>query len=231
MRIKNILRLILILIISIFISSCQNESVESSFESTTSTTTSNISTTTTYDFSDVVFESKRFLYDGQTHSLVVENISNEYEIIYYNNDKKDVGEYEVIAYILKDNVLIKTLSASLVIYYNELNITFDQITYTYDGTIHYPKINGDLPDGVSVIYDYSNLSIHPGTYVVNALFINGASYGLSELSTNVVVNKLYVDINSFEFNDTFYYDGENHLLSLNDTLVPNLTINYERVIR
>lgn len=67
-------------------------------------------------FTNVVLESKTFIYDSQPHSLAVEGIlPNGTQIVYENNCKTDVGVYEVTATLSNPNYITKTLTAEMTI--------------------------------------------------------------------------------------------------------------------
>jgi hypothetical protein len=68
------------------------------------------------DFTNVVFEGITVLYDGNSHSIYVTNLSNDYTVNYEGNGVKEVGTHTVTAKIFdKDNNLVHELSAKIII--------------------------------------------------------------------------------------------------------------------
>lgn len=86
---------------------------KSGYESKTLTATLKINKA---EFDGVTLEDKSFLYFGKPCSLAVEgNMPSGTEITYTNNDKTEVGVYEVIATLTNPNYITKTLTAKLTI--------------------------------------------------------------------------------------------------------------------
>jgi hypothetical protein len=70
----------------------------------------------TVDFSSVVFEGITVLYDGNSHSIFVANLKDDFTVSYEGNGVKEVGTHTVIAKIFdKDNNLVHELSAKIII--------------------------------------------------------------------------------------------------------------------
>ena len=66
------------------------------------------------DFTNVVFEGITVLYDGNSHSIYVANLSEDYTVTYEGNGVKEVGTHTVIAKIFdKDNNLVYELTATI----------------------------------------------------------------------------------------------------------------------
>lgn len=64
------------------------------------------------DFTNVVFEGITVLYDGNSHSIYVANLSEDYTVTYEGNGVKEVGTHTVIAKIFdNDNNLVHELTA------------------------------------------------------------------------------------------------------------------------
>ena len=70
----------------------------------------------TIDFTSVVFEGITVLYDGNSHSIFVANLSDDFTVSYEGNGVKEVGTHTVIAKRFdKDNNLVHELSAKIII--------------------------------------------------------------------------------------------------------------------
>ena len=65
-------------------------------------------------------------------------------------------------------------------------ITFPDRSFTYDGTEKKVEIEGELPDGVSVVYE-NNTATDAGTYTAKAV-ISGENYNTLTLSCTLTVN-------------------------------------------
>lgn len=65
------------------------------------------------DFTNLIFESKSFEYDGKAHSLIVENAPSGSSISYSGNNKTAVGTYTVTATVSKTGYNTKKLTATL----------------------------------------------------------------------------------------------------------------------
>ncbi len=62
----------------------------------------------------VVFEGITVLYDGNSHSIYVANLSDDYTVTYEGNGVKEVGTHTVVAKIFdKDNNLVHELTATI----------------------------------------------------------------------------------------------------------------------
>ena len=70
----------------------------------------------TPDVSDAKFNDAYFIYDGNTHSIYVENLPSDVMVFYTGNDVKEIGEYTVTAtvYDFSGNLLL-TLTAKIYI--------------------------------------------------------------------------------------------------------------------
>ena len=64
----------------------------------------------------VVFEGITVLYDGNSHSIYVANLKDDYTVTYEGNGVKEVGTHTVTAKIFdKDNNLVHELTAKIII--------------------------------------------------------------------------------------------------------------------
>ncbi|MDE6655368.1 MAG: MBG domain-containing protein, partial [Anaeroplasmataceae bacterium] len=118
----------------------------------------------------ITFEGATFTYDGTPHSIYVAGVEGyPIRILYYNNEKINAGEHEVIAsfVLLNDNYApIDDMTALLTISPIPLKpVALEDQTFILDGTEHSLSITAELPEGVYAVYE-NNGQIYEGTYVV-----------------------------------------------------------------
>ncbi len=83
-------------------------------------------------------------------------------------------------------------------------ITFEDGTYTYDGTQKEISVSGELPEGVTVSYQ-NNSAIDAGTYNAKAT-LSGKGYQMKILQAALIINKATITGVTFK-DDTVIYDG------------------------
>ena len=122
---------------------------------------------------ELEFNDKTVTYNGERHSIVIENdIPDFLSVSYVGNNKVNAGQYDVSAILFDVTGQIRnlpTLEATLTIEKAPLEITFDDQTFSYDGKEHSIYINEELPEGVNVTYTNNN-QVKVGTYEVIASF-------------------------------------------------------------
>lgn len=173
-----------------------------------------IITKATYDMSNVKFEDLEVTYDGKVHSINAIGLPKGVTVSYENNNKTNVGEYQVIAKFTGDSInykLIPNMTATLKInkaLYNMSNIKFDSNTWIYDGKEHSLKVTG-LPEGVTVNYE-NNKKINSGEYEVIAVFTNNNdNYESIENRTAIlkIIPKEIINISSYIDTSDKVYTG------------------------
>ena len=103
-------------------------------------------------------------------------------------------------------------------------ITFPDREYTYDGTEKMLSIEGDLPDGVSVIYE-NHLATDAGEYVAVAI-LSGEGYRTLQIEAKLTIEK--ADILGVELEgDSFVYDGEIKNLLISGDLPQGVSVSYQ----
>ncbi len=219
MKKKLIFVLILILFLPISITSCTLADVDSL-------------QTEDYSLNDITFNSETFIYDGTNHSIKISGtIPTGVKVTYENNGQKNVGKYTVKATLTKNGVTLLTKTATLTIKKAPLDldeITFDDMTYDYDGNIPDVKISGELPKDIGVTYS-SNLKAEPGIYKVNATLTDySGRYESKTLTAKVTIKAPFFDSKKISFeNQEFVYDGEEHNLAISGDLPDYVTVSYE----
>ncbi len=170
-----------------------------------------------YNFDNFIFNSNSFLYDNTIKSLEL-NVPNGYEVEYINNDQIEIGSYEVIANIIKDNNIIHSLSAILEIYSNEeidelFNSTFNNTYLEYNGTnqsIYLANEEELLKYGYEIEYIYNTEEqINSGVYLISAVITKDNL--INTVSTTYEINKKELEVN-FIGNTTYYENEEINLV-------------------
>ena len=112
--------------------------------------------------------------------------------------------------------------------YDMSGISFNDATYTYDGSEKTLTIAGTLPDGVSVEYTTNSL-IDAGSVEVTASFTGDtANYNaIADMTATLTVEKADYDMSGISFNDaTYTYDGSEKTLMIAGTLPDGVSVEY-----
>ena len=105
-------------------------------------------------------------------------------------------------------------------------VTFEDATYTYDGTSKSIKVNG-VPDGATVKYNVSNSYTNAGVYPIEAT-ISKEGYKTLVLTATLTINKATYDMSGVEFDDkTVVYNGEEQRIEISGSLPQGVTVSYE----
>lgn len=94
-----------------------------------------------------------------------------------------------------------------------VGVTFSDKTFDYDGSSHEILIEGELPEGVSAIYE-NNKGVNAGTYSASAT-LSGEGYKTLVLTATLTVNKLNYDMSgaAWDYRSPFTYDGQRKTVS------------------
>ncbi len=149
----------------------------------------------------VVFEDATYVYDGEAHSVIVDETSlPDGATVTYDNENSFVnaGEYAVCATIKADGYKDLVLSATLKIEKAKLvGITFPKVEVEWDGSKHSASINyagGELPSEVKVTYD-GNGQAEVGNHTVTAKFEVGGNYeSVADMTTSLVIKEKYFNV-------------------------------------
>lgn len=163
-------------------------------------------TITDYDMSGVTFEGASVVYDGTAKTLAVkgslpEGVTVAYE--YYLGETKvteakEVGKYTVKAIFTGDSQhnSIAPLTAMLTISYNTSGLLLNNKTVVYSGENQTLTVDGTLPNGVTVAYEYYlgetkvNEAKNAGVYTVKAKFTTpNADLVINDLTATLTINK------------------------------------------
>ena len=182
----------------------------------------------------ITLTDKTFTYDTKTHSLAIDGaLPACVSVTYTNNDKVNANTYMVTAsfedtsgnYIVPENITAKLIIQKATV----SGITFDNKTFTYNGTKRSLKISGTLPEEVTVSY-VNNGKTNANTYNVTATFAcETENYVVPEDMTAVLtIKKAMYDMSAVTFeNKTVTYDGKIHSLAVSDNLPDGVTVTYE----
>ncbi len=114
------------------------------------------------------FISKTLEYDGESHSIYLDNIdTNKYNVSYSGNGVSEIGVHKVIATVTLDDIVIETYEAFIVITQSTPQLA------VYDQTVFYTgeeiEIQYELTPTVDIDITYNNETTPPievGVYVV-----------------------------------------------------------------
>ena len=164
------------------------------------------------DITGISFENVSFTYDGTQKEIKINGILPEgVTVSYTNNTATNVGTYDAVATLSGVGYNTLTLNAKLTINAAEIEgVTFDGVSFIYDGTQKEIKINGILPEGVTVSYT-NNAATNAGTYDAVAT-LSGANYKTLTLNAKLTVNKAIITGVSAETEQSVYGDGKFHRL-------------------
>ena len=194
----------------------------------------------TYDMSGVRLLSLTKIYDGKevvptlqgTLPLGV-SASFTFKNLLGNTVDKivDVGVYTVYATFSSDTANyypIDPISATVTI--TELatsGISFDDVTVTYDGMPHSIIVGGELPDGVSVVYEGGDKTA-VGVYEITAKFYLGTLELADErLTATLTILKATHDMSGVSAKDaSAVYSGNPHSPALSGTLPAGVSAVY-----
>ncbi len=153
------------------------------------------------EFEGVVFKDATCVYDGETHSVKVDETSlpNGATVTYEGeNSFVDAGEYVVFATIKADGYKDLVVSATLKIAKAKLvGITFPKVEIEWDGNKHGAFIDyadGELPSEVKVTYD-GNGKADVGNHTVTAKFEVSDNYEpIADMTTLLVIKEKYFNV-------------------------------------
>lgn len=172
-----------------------------------------------------------YTYDGNSKSVVLNNLPNGVSISrYINNEKVNAGTYTASAEFDYDKINYNMPAIENCVWVinkaDITGITFEGTSVLYDGNFHSIKVNGNIPDGsqISILYNNQNIAgvKDVGTYNVEVTIIN-PNYNTYTTSTNLVIyqndiQKSNYDMSGVSWNYTsaFTYDGTEKSVTLNN---------------
>lgn len=148
------------------------------------------------DIEGVKFESADVVYDGEPHTIAVENLPDGARVRYSaDNTHILAGVYTVDAYITMPDHKDLTLSATLTINKAVVDgLSFDNLEVDWDGSEHSVFVSGDIPEEVKVTYS-GNAQSEVGKHEVVAHFSVSDNYEpIADMKANITIKEVYFSI-------------------------------------
>jgi len=193
-------------------------------------------TITKSEIKGLSFSDATFAYDGTVQNIkVAGEIPEGIEVAYTMDGKPfegatEVGSYKITAKLTGGNYDDLTLTATMKIEKAEITgISFNDRSYTYNGSNRTMAISGSLPAGTSVAYTDEQGKAFTGrsgagSYLVKAT-ITGPNYQTLELWATLTINK--ANITGITFNGlSTVVDGELHNIKITGSLPGGVAVKY-----
>ena len=213
-------KILILLLAGLVLASCNNASEVSSSIAPTSETS-----ITSREFTNVSFNNKIVIYNGQQHILDEVSGAPENTTITYSGRQlyKDVGIYEATATLSKEGYVTKTLTATLTINPADFaNLKFADLTIPYDGKEHTLICYG-VPSYATAVYE-NNKGKDVGEYHATAT-ISAPNYNTVTLHATLKIET--ADITGVSFsNQIFTYDGNEHSIKVSGTIPSGVNVEY-----
>jgi hypothetical protein len=189
-------------------------------------------TITKSSLSGISFSGSTFTYDGSSHSIFVSGtLPSGVTVSYTNNGQTDAGSYDVTAHFSDSTgnyTLPADMTAKLVINqasYDASGLSFNDASYTYDGTEKTLTVTGAIPEGVTVSYTNNKLT-NVGSVNATATFAVDSNHkAIPSMSATLTITKSSLSGISFS-GSTFTYDGSSHSIFVSGTLPSGVTVSY-----
>lgn len=181
------------------------------------------------ELKDIYLPDLNVVYTGEDYEVKVEgNLPKNAVVIYpYGNTFREVGSYTLEAIVYENGYAVKTLESKVVINkatYDMSGVSFNDMSYVYDGTPKMINVLGELPKGVTVRYEFTGNLVDVGVYEITAIF--SGDYNnyevISEMKATLTITKARYNLDGIKFVDeTFVYDGNPHsIFIVNEELLP-----------
>jgi len=185
-----------------------------------------LSVTKTYDGKEVAPTLVGTLPEGVSHTFTVKNSLGETveKIV-------DAGVYTVYATFTSDDpnyFPIDPISATVTVESLEVGeVSFDDLTVTYDGKAHTILVVGTLPEGVSVVYEGGDKTA-VGTYEIVAKFYVGEIELVEErLTATLTIKKATIDMSGVSAPDgSAAYNGAEHKPTISGEIPAGVEVVY-----
>ncbi|MFD2036956.1 MBG domain-containing protein [Belliella marina] len=182
-------------------------------------------TITPADISGITFEDASFIFDGTEKSIEITGTLPEgTSVAYSDNTRINVGTQQATATITGSNFTTLVLTADLTITPADISgITFEDASFTYDGTAKSIEITGTLPEGTSAAYS-DNTRTNVGTQETTAA-ITGSNFTTLVLTADLTITP--ADISGITFDDaSFVFDGTEKTIEITGTLPEGTSVAY-----
>lgn len=152
-----------------------------------------------YDLSGITFKDTTYTYDGTEKSVLVQGtLPAGLTVVYSGNGRINAGAYSVTATFAGDYDNyneVAPVTVRLVIEkadYDLSGISFEDTTYTYDGTAKTLVIKGTLPEGVNVTYTPNTIT-NAGSLKVTATVAGDSNHNDAVLTALLTIEKATPD--------------------------------------
>ena len=152
-----------------------------------------------YDLSGITFKDTTYTYDGTEKSVLVQGtLPAGLTVVYSGNGRINAGTYSVTATFAGDYDNyneVAPVTVRLVIEkadYDLSGISFEDTTYTYDGTAKTLVIEGTLPEGVNVTYTPNTIT-NAGSLKVTATVAGDSNHNDAVLTALLTIEKATPD--------------------------------------
>ena len=152
-----------------------------------------------YDLSGITFKDTTYAYDGTEKSVLVQGtLPAGLTVVYSGNGRINAGTYSVTATFAGDYDNyneVAPVTVRLVIEqadYDLSGISFEDTTYTYDGTAKTLVIKGTLPEGVNVTYTPNTIT-NAGSLKVTATVAGDSNHNDAVLTALLTIEKATPD--------------------------------------
>ena len=173
-----------------------------------------------YDMSGVSWRGTSFVYDGSKRSVTLNNLPKGVSVIGYEGDvASDAGKYTATATLAWDTANYNAPSLAphnweiLPAEYDLTGFKFIPSTFVYDGQMHYPTMEGNMPvgaDGIKLEYSFSAGATHVSDGKVSVIISFSTASGNYKIPSDQYssVSITPRGINVTWSSDTLYYTGE-----------------------
>lgn len=150
-----------------------------------------------------------------------------------STSESNVGIHEIVASISNNNYMLVYTPSLLTIMkssYDVSNLSFEDATYTYDGTAKSISLIGELPIDIEVVYQ-NNEQTDVGVYEVVVEFIlDLQNYEpIPNLTALLTIEKATYDISDVLLTYSSIYNGEQQFPEINMILPEGLSITFENL--
>jgi hypothetical protein len=178
------------------------------------------------EITGISFNDAAFNYDGTEKSIAISGTLPEGVTVVYTNEKAtDAGVYNATAKLSGEGYKSLTLNATLTI--NKLTISsvsFDDSTFTFDGTEKSMAVSGSIPEGVTVVYT-NEKATDAGVYNATAK-LSGKNYEELTLNAKLTINKASITGITAEAEQKADYDDTYHKPTYLGTVPNGVTVKY-----
>lgn len=206
-----------------------------------------------HDTSELTFDNKNVVYNGEVKTIEAENVPEGVTVRYdvYENDIRisnavNAGVYTVVAHFENTSSNYNKIAdkrATLVIGkadYDMSKVVLSDVTRTYDGQNYTPSLGAtsELPSGVSVSFKCLDkdgnavlTNANAGDYTIVASYAgNALNYNaIPDMTAKLVVQKRVVALgDDVTFDDqTVNFDNNAHSLAIAGSLPTGVSVEYE----